>query len=450
MQANVDLSLEDLIRQQKAAAAKPAAPKPATKPPVKAAKTTGYKGKSTFTNGPSPKPAPGSGGGARPSTPTVDLRRTLKTSGSRVSGSGKPDDKKAVDLRQTLSASTRPAIAAQGKVASAVTDDLRSVLASRKSGPHHHSPATHAAPAQKQQHQQHQQHQQQKKQWPKQGPGMTKIQVVVGPNGRREVRQATEPVKISIVNDRVATPEPARPVPNAVPTVVQRPTPLSLSFVPAPQPPAQQPAITPAPPAQQRPGLIVISGPPGYSNYQPPMPHQPYRPIHAPLPHGMPHTMVPPTMAYHSTGVPGYPGHFAAPPVAAPPVPALAPAPAPLVSQPTITTPAPGLGGITVHTIRMGNLHPKTTADELRRHLSDFGEIIDVQLLSSPEGKPLGIALISYTSEAACSAAIRQFNNVSVDGFTLKVDYHKPTALSSSAMARNPLPLAPQAHPTYR
>ncbi|KNE62519.1 hypothetical protein AMAG_07731 [Allomyces macrogynus ATCC 38327] len=441
MQANVDLSLEDLIRQQKAAAGKPAAPKPATKPPVKTAKMTEYKGgKGTFTNGTPPKSGPGSS--ARPSTPTVDLRRTLKTSGSRVSGSGKPDEQKSVDLRQTLSMSTRPARAAQGKVASAVTDDLRSVLASRKSGPHHH-PAPHAAPAQKQ-------HQQQKKQWPKQGPGMTKIQVVVGPNGRREVRQAREPVKISIVNDRVATPEPARPVPNAAPTVVQRPTPLSLSFVPAPQPgpPVQEPAIAPPPPTQQRPGLIVIPAPSSYSTYPPVMPHQPYRPVHVSLPHGMPHTMAPPTMGYHSTGAPGYPGHFAAPPVAAPPVPALAPAP--FVSPPTIATPAPGLGGLPVHTIRIGNLHPKTTSDELRRHFSDFGEIIDVQLLSSPEGKPLGIALISYTTETACSAAIRQFNNILVDGFTLKVDYHKVPATSSSSTAtQSPLPLASQTHLTY-
>jgi hypothetical protein len=71
----------------------------------------------------------------------------------------------------------------------------------------------------------------------------------------------------------------------------------------------------------------------------------------------------------------------------------------------------------------VGGLGPSVTAADLRTFFSRFGELADAVVVPNRStGQSRGFGFVSYRSEAAADAAIKEMNGVELDGHPLRVN----------------------------
>ena len=75
----------------------------------------------------------------------------------------------------------------------------------------------------------------------------------------------------------------------------------------------------------------------------------------------------------------------------------------------------------------IGNLPYSVTEDQLRDLFSQFGEIVDLKLITDKmSGRSRGIAFVEYTSDEDANKAIEATNNTELDGRAIVVNVARP------------------------
>ncbi len=77
----------------------------------------------------------------------------------------------------------------------------------------------------------------------------------------------------------------------------------------------------------------------------------------------------------------------------------------------------------------VGNLPYSTTQDELNELFSEFGETVEVKLITDRmTGRSRGIAFVKYASEEQATAAIEAMHGKEMDGREIIVNVARPQA----------------------
>jgi RNA recognition motif-containing protein len=75
----------------------------------------------------------------------------------------------------------------------------------------------------------------------------------------------------------------------------------------------------------------------------------------------------------------------------------------------------------------IGNLPYTTTEDSLREMFSQFGEIVELKLITDRmSGRSRGIAFVEYSSDEDANKAIEATNNTEIDGRSIIVNVARP------------------------
>ncbi len=75
----------------------------------------------------------------------------------------------------------------------------------------------------------------------------------------------------------------------------------------------------------------------------------------------------------------------------------------------------------------VGNLPYSVSEDQLRDLFSQFGEIVDLKLITDRmSGRSRGIAFVEYASEEDAGKAIEATNNTELDGRSIVVNVARP------------------------
>lgn len=86
------------------------------------------------------------------------------------------------------------------------------------------------------------------------------------------------------------------------------------------------------------------------------------------------------------------------------------------------------------HDIFVGNLAFSTTEEQLQRVFSDIGRVIKVRMVSDLEtGKPRGFAFVEFEDPQAALSAIRNMNDVELNGRRLRVNFSNSSHLETLA-----------------
>jgi RNA recognition motif-containing protein len=71
----------------------------------------------------------------------------------------------------------------------------------------------------------------------------------------------------------------------------------------------------------------------------------------------------------------------------------------------------------------VGNLAPDSTADTLRAAFSEFGEVIDVQVvIDRYSGRPRGFAFVTMATPEQAARAAAKMNGATIDGRPVRVN----------------------------
>ena len=73
-----------------------------------------------------------------------------------------------------------------------------------------------------------------------------------------------------------------------------------------------------------------------------------------------------------------------------------------------------GSGGLA--TIRVSNLHPMASSDDIKACFSEFGPVVKCELRLDAGGVSSGTAEISYSNRASALAAIEKYHDKVADG----------------------------------
>lgn len=71
----------------------------------------------------------------------------------------------------------------------------------------------------------------------------------------------------------------------------------------------------------------------------------------------------------------------------------------------------------------VNNFPFQTTEDEIRAMFAEVGEIHSIRLLTTPQGRPRGIAFVQYKNQEDADNAIKKFNRHMFNGRPLVVEY---------------------------
>lgn len=75
----------------------------------------------------------------------------------------------------------------------------------------------------------------------------------------------------------------------------------------------------------------------------------------------------------------------------------------------------------------IGNLPWSSTEDDIRQIFSDFGEVVEVRLITDRmSGRSKGIAFVEYATEEEAQAAIEATQTLELDGRTINVSIARP------------------------
>lgn len=75
----------------------------------------------------------------------------------------------------------------------------------------------------------------------------------------------------------------------------------------------------------------------------------------------------------------------------------------------------------------IGNLPWSTTEDDLRQVFAEFGEIVEIRLITDKmSGRSKGIAFVEFATEEEAQAAIAGTQNLELDGRTVNVSVARP------------------------
>lgn len=82
--------------------------------------------------------------------------------------------------------------------------------------------------------------------------------------------------------------------------------------------------------------------------------------------------------------------------------------------------------------IYVGNLSYSVTADQMNDFFTQFGEIVEVKLISDREtGRSKGFAFITFTSQQSADKAVEEADGTEFEGRRLKVNIAKDDARRS-------------------
>lgn len=75
----------------------------------------------------------------------------------------------------------------------------------------------------------------------------------------------------------------------------------------------------------------------------------------------------------------------------------------------------------------IGNLPYSATEDQLREMFSQFGEIVDLKLITDKmSGRSRGIAFVEFSKEEDANKAIESTNSTELDGRSIVVNVARP------------------------